>query len=101
MKKLSWIAIVVTMTSISTGCSFNENACEDVTEVARQAQQCQILQREITNAKGDVIRRSELDRRYQQDCIDLRYYRDEQQLAICGNKEQVKKEFDQTTSSKP
>ena len=49
-----------------------------------------LLHRQIINAKGDVLIRTELERRYQQDCIDIRYYRDDRQAAICGNKHKVK-----------
>ena len=74
--------IVVTLTS----CSSSENVCEDVTLASEQMQQCQKLHRQIIRAKGKPLIRTELERRYQQDCLDLRYYRDEQQAAICGNK---------------
>ena len=69
-----------------TGCSSHDDTCEDITLASEQIQQCQILQRQIVNAKGQPLVRTELERRYQQDCIDIRYYRDEKQLAICGNK---------------
>ncbi len=68
------------------GCSSNDNACEDITLASEQIQQCQALHRQIVNAKGQPLIRTELERRYQQDCIDVRYYRDEKQPAICGNK---------------
>lgn len=68
------------------GCASNDNVCEDITLASEQIQQCQALHRQIINAKGQPIIRTELERRYQQDCIDIRYYRDEKQLAICGNK---------------
>lgn len=67
-------------------CSSSDSACEDVTLASEQVQACQSLHRQIVNAKGQPLVRTELERRYQQDCIDLRYYRDEQQLATCGNK---------------
>lgn len=78
---------------VLAGCSSNNDACEDVTLASEQVQQCQALQRQIVNTKGQPLIRTELERRYQQDCIDIRYYRDEKQLAICGNKhksEQIK-----------
>lgn len=82
------------LTTIS-GCASQENACEDITLASEQIKECQLLQKQITNAKGKPIIRTELERRYQQDCIDVRYYRDAQQEAICGNKksvEQINKE---------
>ena len=73
------------------GCSSNGNTCEDITLASEQIQQCQALHRQIVNTKGQPLIRTELERRYQQDCIDIRYYRDEKQLAICGNKQKIEK----------
>ena len=74
---------------ILASCSSSDNNCEDITLASEQIQQCQALHRQIINAKGQPLIRTELDRRYQQDCIDVRYYRDDKQLAICGNKHKV------------
>lgn len=74
-----------------SGCATMENPCEDVTVAAEQVQACQSLQKQIASAKGKPILRTELERRFQKDCIDVRYYRDAQQVAICGNKEQIDK----------
>jgi hypothetical protein len=54
------------------------------------------------SAKGQPLVRTELERRYQQDCIDIRYYRDEKQLAICGNKhrtEEIKQSMNKEANS--
>ncbi len=83
--KLSFCS-AISLTFILMGCSSSNDVCEDVTLASEQIQQCQILQRQIVNAKGQPLIRTELERRYQQDCIDVRYYRDEKQQAICGNK---------------
>jgi len=72
-----------------TGCATQENACEDITLISEQIQECQSLQRQITNAKDRPIIRTELERQYQSNCIDIRYYRDDKQPAICGNKESI------------
>ncbi|MEY8216478.1 MAG: hypothetical protein RPR97_18590 [Colwellia sp.] len=73
-----------------SSCSHSGNTCEYITLATEQIQQCQALHRQIINAKGKPLIRTELERRYQQDCIDIRYYRDEKQLAICGNKHKIK-----------
>jgi len=87
MNKLLLLALpVVTMLA---SCSSVDNACEDVTLASEQIQECQALHKKIINAKS-VIVRTELDRRYQQDCIDIRFYRDDRQAAICGNKHKIK-----------
>jgi hypothetical protein len=74
----------------SISCSFNDNQCEDVTLASEQIQACQSLQKKIAQAKGKPILRTELERRYQQDCIDVRYYRDDHQTAVCGHDGKVK-----------
>jgi len=89
------------LTLVLAGCSSNDNACEDITLASEQIQQCQILHRQIINSKGQPLVRTELERRYQQDCIDVRYYRDEKQIAICGNKhkaEEIKKTMNKEAS---
>lgn len=70
-------------------CSSMDDACEDITLASEQIQECQALHKRIIEAKGDIIKRTELDRRYQQDCVEIRYYRDDRQAAICGNKHKV------------
>ena len=87
MKHTSFLAACIAI--VLTGCSSNNDTCEDITIASEQIQQCQILHRKIINAKGKPIIRTELERRYEQDCIDIRYYRDEKQSAICGNKDRV------------
>ncbi len=87
---------------VLAGCSSNDDACEDITLASEQIQQCQVLHRQIINAKGQPLIRTELERRYQQDCIDVRYYRDEKQSAICGNKhktEEIKNNMNREASS--
>ena len=87
MKYTSFLAVCIV--SMLAGCSSKDNACEDITLASEQIQQCQALHRQIVSAKGKPLIRTELERRYQQDCIDIRYYRDEKQSSICGNKEAV------------
>ena len=79
----------VTAVCVLSACATQENACEDVTLASEQIQECQLLQRKITQAKGKPLIRTELERRYQQDCIDVRYYRDDHQQGICGNKKNI------------
>ena len=92
----------VSLSLLLGACSSN-NACEDITLASEQIQQCQALHRQIVNAKGKPIIRTELERRYQEDCIDIRYYRDEKQMAICGNKhktEEIRQKMDKEASNK-
>jgi len=90
MKKIGILALTITLTL--SGCALSENTCEDVILASEQVQQCQTLQRQISNAKGKPLIRTELERRYQDDCIDVRYYRDGKQAAICVNEKGESKE---------
>lgn len=90
MNKSLCFSIFVTV--FLSSCSSSEPACEEITLASEQIQECQALHKRLINArnnKGGVIVRTELERRYQQDCIDSRYYRDEKQSAICGNKHKL------------
>ncbi len=88
MNKL--VLLVVPFITLLASCTSVKNVCEDATLASEQIQACQALHKRIINAKDRVLIRTELERRYQQDCIDIRYYRDEKQAAICGNKHKVK-----------
>lgn len=91
MKKIKRLALTATL--LLSGCALSEDACEDVTLASEQIQQCQVLQRQISNAKGKPLIRTELERRYQKNCIDVRYYRDGKQAPICTDKKLLKNEI--------
>ena len=88
---------------VLSACSFSntDDVCEDVTIATEQIQACQSLHRKIVRAKNEPLIRTELERRYQQDCIDIRYYRDEHQTAICGNKESMQEIEKEDMEGKP
>lgn len=87
---MKFLSVCVFSSMIFLGaCANQQSACEDVTLASEQVKQCQLLQRQIVNAKQSPIIRTELERRYQKDCVDVRYYRDERQQAICGNKKDL------------
>jgi hypothetical protein len=83
------LVLIVSSVVFFSACSSNNGACEDVTLAAVQVQQCQSLHKQIINTKNKPLIRTELERRYQQDCIDIRYYRDDKQAGVCGNKAEV------------
>lgn len=86
------IAFIATTLLSQAGCAFyQEDPCEDITFSSEQQAECAQLQRRIVNAKGNPIKRTELERRYEQDCVNLRYYRDDQTQKRCENKESVDK----------
>ena len=87
---------LITMTFISTvllaqvSCSFTQDEqCEEITFSSEEQAHCAQLQRRIVNAKGNPIKRTELERRYEQDCVNLRYYRDDQTNKRCKNKTSI------------
>ncbi|MBO9491135.1 hypothetical protein J7384_12250 [Endozoicomonas sp. G2_1] len=88
MGRLLTVALGISALLIG-GCASQEQACEDVVLASEQIQECQSLQRQIVKAKGRPVIRGELERRFQQDCIDIRYYRDDKQVAICNNKASI------------
>jgi len=83
------LVMIVSGVILFSACSANNNSCEDVTLASEQVQQCQLLHKQIIAAKNKPIIRTELERRYQQDCIDIRYYRDDKQAGVCGNKDEL------------
>jgi hypothetical protein len=83
------LCIILPSVIAVTGCATQEDPCEDISLVSEQIQECESLQRQITNAKGRPIMQTELERQYQKNCIDIRYYRDDKQPAICGNKKKI------------
>jgi len=76
------ITFVLTLSS----CATKEEACMDLVLASEQIKECQALQRQIAQAKGRPIIRTELERRYEQDCVNVRYYRDDQKEVACGGK---------------
>ena len=85
------LVLIVSGVLFFSGCSSSSDVCEDVTLASEQVQQCQLLHKKIINSKNKPLIRTELERRYQQDCIDIRYYRDDKQAGVCGNKVEVEK----------
>ena len=65
-----------------SGCA-NQAPCEDITLASEQYQACQQLEKQISALKNKPLMRSELQRRYQQNCLDFRYYRNEHQRKNC------------------
>ena len=91
----SKVLFSVVLVSLISACSSTEDVCEDITMASEQVQACQQLQRKIVQAKGHPVVRTELERRYEQDCVDVRYYRDDKAFAICGNKKKINTLIDQ------
>lgn len=73
--------------STLSACAFQDTPCEDITIISNQLEQCAQLHRQIISAKGNPIARTELERRYQLDCVESRYYRDAHGGKACSSKE--------------
>jgi len=82
MKHFVYLNVMVSLALSS--CAFNDSVCEDITLASEQVQACDVLQKQIRNTKDKPLIRTELERRYQKNCIDIRYYRDDQEAAKCG-----------------
>ncbi|KGJ89209.1 hypothetical protein [Thalassotalea sp. ND16A] len=90
--KTTTLAFISTVLLAQAGCAFvQEDPCEKITFSAEQQAECASLQRQIVNAKGQPIKRTELERRYELDCVNLRYYRDDMTDERCENKASVDK----------
>ncbi|NMP15818.1 hypothetical protein [Thalassotalea sp. Y01] len=84
------ISLLSTLMLSQAGCAFiSEDPCEDIVFTSEQREQCAQLQRQIVNAKNNPIKRTELERRYEQDCVNIRYYRDDKTDERCNNQTSV------------
>ena len=79
----AFIYLVMVWLALSS-CALSDSVCEDITLASEQVQACQVLEKQIRNTQDKPLIRTELQRRYQNDCIDVRYYRDDQEAARCG-----------------
>ena len=74
MKKLA--ALLVTLSTLQ-GCIVMEGKpCEDIVEVKRQEKMCQTLRKQM-NDKSRPQAALTAKQRYEEACVDLRYYRDD------------------------
>ncbi|QOL26031.1 hypothetical protein LP316_01610 [Thalassotalea sp. LPB0316] len=80
------IALCLT-TAFLAGCSTTPERCEDPQEVEKQVQQCNLLRKQMQEAKGQPMRLQELERRFQTDCVESRYYRDNYEDKVCKKAE--------------
>ncbi|MCC2604232.1 hypothetical protein [Planctobacterium marinum] len=73
-------------TSLLQGCIVLENKpCEDILEVKRQEKMCQTLRKQM-NDKSHPQAALTAKQRYEEACVDLRYYRDDYDT-ICHSDE--------------
>lgn len=67
---------VVSLTVLMTGCANNTLPCEDILEVKRQQQECEHL-RKTMSRKEYPQQALTAQKRYEEACTNLRYYRDD------------------------
>lgn len=69
-----------------SACSIKNEQCEKLSEISKQQKQCVLLKKRIIDNSNEPLLKSELERRYQIDCVDVRYYRDDQNIDTCEDK---------------
>lgn len=67
---------VATLPLLLSACASKENPCEEILEVKRQQQECERL-RKIMNKKGFPQQTLTARKRFEEACVNLRYYRDD------------------------
>lgn len=83
MKNL--IAVVLSVSFLQGCIILEKNPCEDIVEVKRQEKMCQTLRKQM-NDKNNPQAALTAKQRYEEACVDLRYYRDEYDT-ICHSDE--------------
>lgn len=77
MKTLITSSAATLVSLMLSGCIvINDNPCEEILEVKRQERQCMEL-RKVMNDKEHPQQALTARKRYEQACVNLRYYRDE------------------------
>ncbi|MBE1298918.1 MAG: hypothetical protein GJ680_03270 [Alteromonadaceae bacterium] len=75
MRKLITCGVISSAVFLS-GCSINDNPCEEIVEVNKQERMCMDLKKQMNNSKRPQIALT-ARKRYEEACVNFRYYRDE------------------------
>lgn len=70
---------------LAAGCANQSNPCEEILEVKRQQQECERL-RKVMNREGYPQQALTAKKRFEEACLNLRYYRDDYDT-ICKGQE--------------
>jgi hypothetical protein len=70
------IACAICLPALVTSCASNNPPCDEINEVNRQLRECADLKKVIYDNKHPQ-RALTARQRYEQECVNLRYYRDE------------------------
>lgn len=79
------VAIAV---SFMSGCAFTSTPCEEILEVQRQERMCADLKKQMNNKSHPQIALTARER-YQEACVDLRYYRDDYDTICKGDEKPI------------
>jgi hypothetical protein len=82
------LATCVSATLLLAGCVGGQQPCEEILEVKRQHQECEQL-RKIMGKSGYPQQALTAKKRYEESCINLRYYRDEYDTICKGNNKPI------------
>ncbi|XOV78305.1 MAG: hypothetical protein ACFHVJ_15335 [Aestuariibacter sp.] len=85
MKKAVFLSIGIVSLS---GCAFNDPPCEEILEVQRQERMCADLKKQMNNKSNPQIALTARER-YQEACVDLRYYRNEYDTICKGDEKPI------------
>ena len=83
-RALPFIAITLTL----SGCASKDRPCEEILEVKRQEQQCEELRKVMDNNQYPQQALT-AKIRYQEACVDLRYYRDDFDTICKGDQKPI------------
>lgn len=93
------IAAKVSLLSVIAGCANTPDPCEEILEVKQQHQECEKLRK--TMAKTNYPQQALTAKlRYEEACLNLRYYRDEYDT-ICKKNEKAIGETSKDTANRP
>ncbi|MCC2615446.1 hypothetical protein LJ739_04230 [Aestuariibacter halophilus] len=79
---------LATVALVLSGCANYERPCEEILEVKRQHQECEDL-RKIMNKKGYPQQALTAQKRYEEACTNLRYYRDDYDTICKGDQKPI------------
>lgn len=79
---------LIYLTLTLSACASKNKPCEEILEVKRQEQQCEEL-RKVMNNNQYPQQALTAKIRYQEACLDLRYYRDDYDTICKGNQKPI------------
>ncbi len=87
MRTLKTLAVLVIVIPALSNCASNSSPCEEIVEVNRQIKECKELKK-LMHDKNHPQQALTARKRYEEACVNLRYYRDEYDT-ICKKNEQA------------